>query len=329
MIRRLSLTVIVLALICALITGCSVVPVEAGDPAPSSSVAELTAEAVTTSVQETTATETAATTTEAMFETTVETTAAPTLAPTVTPSPTPKPTPKPTPRPTVTPIPSPYYLYAEMGSFTLAVYSRDASGKYTQLVRLIRMAIGRGTMTRPGKYTLSTRLRWKAFSSSIYAQYGFQYRNGLYIHSPTYATKDITTMYDNSYNEIGTKATSGCLRIPTADAYWIYNNCPAGTILEIVSGSPRGLVPPSLIPIRISGQDPTDPGIVVPTPIETTEPSSAPTETEATTEPSATTTEPEATTGPSATTTEPEVTTEPSAATTEPEATTEPSVPAT
>lgn len=183
-----------------------------------------------------------------------------TLAPTVAPKATAKPTVKPTPRPTSTPSPtSPYYLYAEMGSFTLVVYAKDSAGNYSDVVRTIRMAIGRGTMTRAGTYTLSSKLRWKTFSSSVYAQYASQYKNGLYIHSPCYTAQDNTRMITSSYDEIGTKATSGCLRIPTADACWIYSNCPSGTVLQIVSGSPRGFTAPFLIPIRVSGHDPTDP----------------------------------------------------------------------
>lgn len=302
MIRRRYIALIILMSFCLMISGCSVVPLSTGDQISTPAAFETTTAETAPPADETASPPTASPTLETDAETLQVTTAAPTAAPTPSPSPTPKPTAKPTPKPTV--APSPYYLYAEKGSFTLAVYGRDAEGKYTQLVRLIRMAIGRGTMTPSGKFTLSTRLLWKTFNSSVYAQYGFQYRNGLYIHSPTYSSKNNTTMYTASYQAIGTPATSGCLRIPTGDAYWIYNNCPAGTILEIVSGSPRGLLPPTLVPIRVTGQDPTDPAFPPPT-TAPTEPTSQSTDPTPSTDPSSPPTDPAPSTDPSSSNTDP------------------------
>ena len=46
-------------------------------------------------------------------------------------------------------------------------------------------------------------------------------------------------MYNNTYEEIGNKVTSGCLRTTCGAAAWIFYNCPIGTTVEIVSGSPQ------------------------------------------------------------------------------------------
>lgn len=292
--KRLAHSIFCTLLACLLAVGCSAVPVVSDDVSPTSASPETSVSsavpAAVTTASETTMLTTAAESTTVTEAATESTTAGPTA--------TPKPTKKPTPTPTKAPA-SPYYLYAEMGSFTLVVYAKDSAGSYTKVVRIIRMAIGRGTMTRAGKYTISNKLRWKTFSSSVYAQYASQYKSGLYIHSPTYTTTDNTKMITSSYEQIGTKATSGCLRIPTADAFWIYSNCPAGTVLQIVSGSPRGFTAPALVPIRVAGQDPTDPDTNL-NPTPTTAPPVETTvevieTTPVTTEPEATTTEPEVT----------------------------------
>lgn len=194
-------------------------------------------------------------------------------------SPTPKPTPTrkataaatPTPRPKTAaataqpaqPAASPaYYLYCELGSYTIQVYGKDASGNYTVPVRRIRTAIGRGTMTPRGKFKLGGRERWHTFGSGSYAQYAIKYHSsGLYLHSPIYSSRNIRKMEKWSYTAIGTKNTSGCLRMTTGDINWIYRNCPAGTVLEIVAGSPRGLKAPALPALVRSNEDPTDPSL--------------------------------------------------------------------
>lgn len=198
---------------------------------PPTSVSQTTTPLVTTTVTTTATT----TTTSETAETSSETTTTPT--PTSKPTPRATPTPKPTPKPTTPPR---YYLYVELGSYAMRVYERDTSGAYTIPVRTIRIAIGRGTMTPRGKFQLGSRERWHTFGSA-YTQYATRYRSGLYIHAPLYRTRNIHNMIASYYTSIGTASTSGCLRMTTGDAYWIYQNCVAGTVLEIVSGSPRGL----------------------------------------------------------------------------------------
>ena len=227
---------------------------------------------------------TATTTQRISLAPTVEPTAAPTAEPTAEPTekPTPSPTRAPTrkPAPTATPKPTPtqgpllpYYLYAEKGSFTLVAYGLDDQKKYTRIVRVMRMAIGRSTMTPSGKFKLSSiRERWHRFGSTAHTQYATRYYGSLYIHGHLYRSQNIHNLIEESYTSIGTKDTSGCLRLVTADAYWIYQHCSSGTILEIVSNSPKGFKPPVLPLITTPKEDPTDPLIVKPTPTSTPSP---------------------------------------------------------
>jgi hypothetical protein len=121
------------------------------------------------------------------------------------------------------------------------------------------MAIGRGSMTPSGKFTLTTREVWHTFGPTTYGQYATKYSGRLYIHGPCYFTKNIHDLNPDYYTTIGTKNTSGCLRLTSGDAYWVFKNCPSGTMVEIVSGTPRGFTAPPLPPIVVEGEDPTDP----------------------------------------------------------------------
>ncbi len=155
----------------------------------------------------------------------------------------------------------PYYLYVEKGSFTLTIYEKDDNGEYTEVYATYRLAHG-GNKTPAGKFTLTgDRERWHAFPDGGTVQFAVHYEGHLYIHSPLYATDDPTQLWPKYYDGekgIGKESTGGCLRMVTEAAKFIYDNCPSGTVIEIVNGSPKGTVsdePPSRNGLRI---DPTD-----------------------------------------------------------------------
>lgn len=135
----------------------------------------------------------------------------------------------------------------------------DDNGEYTKVVAAFRTAIGTGSKTPTGVFSIGGKQRWHVYSTGAAIPYASSYYGGLYIHGPIYDGTDNHKMYNNTYNEIGTQATSGCLRTTTYAAYWIYNNCPRGTTVEIVNGAPKGTssdAPPAIV---TSGVDPTDP----------------------------------------------------------------------
>ncbi len=165
-----------------------------------------------------------------------------------------------------TPIPDdglPYYIYVEKGSFTLTIYEKDESGAYTNVYAAYRIAHG-GNKTPAGKFTIpgeSGHERWHDFPDGGTVQYAVRYEGRLYIHSPLYATDDPTQLWPKYYDGdhgIGLESTGGCLRMVTEAAKFIYENCPEGTVLEIVNGAPKGTEsdpPPDRNGRRI---DPTD-----------------------------------------------------------------------
>ena len=140
---------------------------------------------------------------------------------------------------------------------------KDENGEYTKVFRTYRIAHG-GNKTPAGTYTLggeNTRERWHDFPDGGTVQYATRYEGRLYIHSPLYATSDPTQMWPKYYNGdhgIGLESTGGCLRMVTEASKFIYENCPEGTTLKIVNGSPLGTTSediPSRNGLRI---DPTD-----------------------------------------------------------------------
>ncbi len=193
----------------------------------------------------------------------------PTATPAYTPA-QPDPTATPAPDPTATPTASaapvasgelPYYLYVEKESFTLTIYKRDASGQYTDVYKTYRIAHG-GNKTPAGTFELSDdRERWHDFPDGGTAQYATLYKKHLYIHSPLYGGADPGMLWPKYYDGelgIGKASTGGCLRMVTEAAKFIYENCPEGTILEIVNGAPRG-TSSSDVPSRNGKRiDPTD-----------------------------------------------------------------------
>ncbi len=158
-----------------------------------------------------------------------------------------------------------YFLYYEKGNHVLTVYKADNEGYYTVPVKTISCASGTTPAKTPvGIHTLrggeSGRLRWKTFSASCHAQYGIYYANGVLLHSTCYGDTRENSIISWYYESIGASSTGGCLRMQVGEMLWIWENCPEGTKLQIVNGSPRGMEceRPEKIPDS-SMYDPTDP----------------------------------------------------------------------
>ena len=159
-----------------------------------------------------------------------------------------------------------YFLYYEKGSHTLTVYKADSDGYYTVPIKTISCACGSVSSKTPvGVHALKgdydyNRLRWITFSQNCRAQYGICYSYGVFLHSTCYSDTRENSVLSHYYNSIGKSSTGGCLRMQAGEMLWIWENCPEGTLLKIVDGSPRGTY--SELPAEISDSamyDPTDP----------------------------------------------------------------------
>jgi|GEM_PF-2062692 len=154
-----------------------------------------------------------------------------------------------------------YYLLVDKESFAIGVFTYDESGEYNKLLYTFPCALGESDrMTTVGVWEISSKGPWKLWSTGWYSPYYCRFTAGLYIHGAVYAKDQFSTMSPTSYEKIGTKSTSGCIRTTVEGAEWIYYNCPAGTIIEIVDSSDLLTYPgkPAVDP-DYTNWDPTDP----------------------------------------------------------------------
>lgn len=136
---------------------------------------------------------------------------------------------------------SPYFIYVEKGSHTITIYTKDSNGKYTVPKATYSTATGRTSgLTPVGNFSILAHEAWHTWSSTSYSPYCSKYSGNLYFHGAIYKKKgDFSSLNEDSVYDIGKNATSGCMRTSVAAAYAIYN-CPVGTNVKIVNGSPLG-----------------------------------------------------------------------------------------
>ena len=133
-----------------------------------------------------------------------------------------------------------YYIIIDKEDFTIGIFTYEENGEYTKLVAAYPCAIGRSSrMTALGTFEISSKGAWKSWNATQYSPYYTKYTAGVYIHGPIYRSKNFNSLLYKSYNAIGTAATSGCIRTTVEGAMWIYYECPAGTVIEVVENSDK------------------------------------------------------------------------------------------
>lgn len=119
-----------------------------------------------------------------------------------------------------------------------AVYKKDANGEYTVPVRYIIVSSGaRKTPTPIGTFEMGkSSVRFGKFATyGVYGQYWRQIVRSIFCHSLIYESRNPRS-YTVSYNELGKRASHGCVRMLVPDARWIYYNLGPGTVCEIIQG---------------------------------------------------------------------------------------------
>lgn len=211
--------------------------------------------------------------------------------PEVTPTPeaTATPTVSPTATPEATPIPTPstqYLLIVYIGSQSVCAYQVNEAGQ-TELLRTMICSTGTGSKTPTGTFHTSSKYRWHSLNGGVFGQYCTRIVGGVLFHSVPLSTNGVeNSMIERYYNQLGRKASAGCVRLLCQDAKWIYDNMPRGTEVRIVSGSgPKGSKPALKSGSIYRGWDPTDPNpnnpyrtgdTVDPTPLPTPTPTPTP-----------------------------------------------------
>lgn len=110
------------------------------------------------------------------------------------------------------------------------------NGDYTELART--MVCSTGTTKNPtplGTFSAGGPCgKWYYFKKfNCWAQYAYRINGPILFHSVLYSSKDESTLRQSSVNNLGSRASHGCVRLKVDDAKWIYNNCPAGTTVVV------------------------------------------------------------------------------------------------
>ena len=118
------------------------------------------------------------------------------------------------------------------------VYKKDESGAYTVPVRYLVVSSGaRKTPSPKGTFDMGDDyVRFGLFvSHGVFGQYWRQITRNIYCHSQIYSARNAQS-YTSSYNDLGKRASHGCVRMLVPDARWVYYNLGPGTVCEIVRG---------------------------------------------------------------------------------------------
>ena len=125
----------------------------------------------------------------------------------------------------------PYVLKVSTKDQRVYAYAPDANGEYNQLVRTMKCSTGKdATPTPKGTFTITgPGARWHYFKKfQCWAQYAYYIDGDIMFHSVLYNQKD-GPVTQSSVNNLGRKASHGCVRLSVEDAKWIYFNCPQST----------------------------------------------------------------------------------------------------
>ena len=155
----------------------------------------------------------------------------------------------------------PYMVTVNATKNIVTVYEKDEAGKYT--VPKKAFVCSTGEKTPAGTFRTTDKYTWRLLFGDVYGQYSTRIYKHILFHSVPYFEEDPSTLEYEEYNKLGTQASAGCIRLTVEDAKWIYDNCPAGTIVKIVGDGKEPLQPEKPKKIDVTdtlrrGWDPTD-----------------------------------------------------------------------
>lgn len=158
----------------------------------------------------------------------------------------------------------PYYIKVNRQQNTVTIYALDRDGYYTVPVKAMVCSVGKDDGTPLGTFQTSDKHTWCALVGNVYGQYAYRINGPIMFHSVPYYSMNKDDLETEEYNKLGEAASLGCVRLSVSDAKWIYDNCPAGTIVTIYDNEYAGpLGKPAAETLDVkdwrSAWDPTDP----------------------------------------------------------------------
>ena len=125
----------------------------------------------------------------------------------------------------------PYLLAVNRAASTVTVYTTDEENRYT--VPFMAMVCSGGDDTPTGYWTTPVNYDWRLLMGPSYGQYATRIYGGYLFHSVPYYSQHKDDVEYDQFNELGTLASLGCIRLAVVDVKWIYDNCPIGTPVVI------------------------------------------------------------------------------------------------
>ena len=128
----------------------------------------------------------------------------------------------------------PYKIYVDISDQRVYVLGWDGTG-YNDQVRVMVCTTGMNSSPTPlGTYHSYGRRsgEWHWFSDyNCYAKWAYGIVGDILFHSVLYSRDK--KLSQTSVNNLGRKASHGCVRLSVEDAKWIWDNCPTGTVVVI------------------------------------------------------------------------------------------------
>lgn len=168
----------------------------------------------------------------------------------------------------------PYLISVNRAQNCVTVYKGNEAGEFREAIRsMICSTAADGESTPLGSFTLKDRREWGVLTDGVFSPYITRIESSvLFVGSAYFSVGNFpegkSELDVETYNRLGEAATgNGCIRLTDADAKWIYDNCPAGTRVEIYDdaekteplGKPKAIkIPPEHM---FANWDPTNPDI--------------------------------------------------------------------
>lgn len=145
----------------------------------------------------------------------------------------------------------------------VTVYTLGDDGYYSNPVRAMRCSVSPDGETPLGLFNISAKWEWLALFNYSYGQYVSQIEGDTLFHSVPYTNTTKDSLETWEFNKLGTAASLGCIRLCVADTKWIYDNCEAGTYVNIFDSDYYGPLGRPVPVTRLEdteneGWDPTD-----------------------------------------------------------------------
>lgn len=168
----------------------------------------------------------------------------------------------------------PYLISVNRARNCVTIYKGNEAGEFREAVlSMVCSTAADGVSTPLGSFTLKDRRDWGVLTDGVYSPYITRIESSvLFVGSAYFSVGDfsnnVSELDAETYNRLGEAATgNGCIRLTDADAKWIYDNCPAGTRVEIYddaeNAGPLGKPEAIKIPLdhMFANWDPTNPDI--------------------------------------------------------------------